>query len=88
MKICTSCIRVLFRSKDDYFEELCINFAKIIYQIMETPWSKDPDKPNKISIKALKRTILSAHGFDEDMLSLLYGTIGLISLNEKRDLYQ
>ena len=81
-KICSSCLAVMFARTDDYFfEEVSISFAKIIYQIVDIKWIEDPEEtPNRIRRDKLKETIYSSHGFSDELLKLLYGTIGLVQL--------
>ena len=44
--ICASCLAVIFaRTDDNFFQEISINFAKIIYQIVGIKWIDDPEKP-------------------------------------------
>jgi hypothetical protein len=72
----------MFARTDDYFfEEVSISFAKIIYQIVDIKWIEDPEEtPNRIRRDKLKETIYSSHGFSDELLKLLYGTIGLVQL--------
>ena len=70
----------MFARTDDYFfAEISISFAKIIYQIVDVEWIEDPNlPPNTIRRDKLKETIYSSHGFSDELLKLLYGTIGLV----------
>jgi len=44
-----------------------------------TRWIENPDEePNRIRRDKLKETIYSSHGFSDELLKLLYGTIGLV----------
>lgn len=46
---------------------------------MGTRWIENPDEePNRIRRDKLKETIYSSHGFSDELLKLLYGTIGLV----------
>ena len=86
---CRSCLAVLFREHNDvFFHEITENYAKIIYQILNLKWSDDPSKQTSVPLRKLKKTICEADGYERDMLSLLYGSVGLMSLNDRQELQE
>ena len=86
---CRSCLAVLFREHHDvFFHEITENYAKIIYQILKLKWSDDPAEQMSVPLKRLKKTICEADGYERDMLSLLYGAVGLMSLNHRGEVLQ
>lgn len=74
---------------DDFFEQLYINYAKIIYKIIGFPFDLEPGKEErKISLKKLKKNICKAEGYERDILALIYGSIGIMSLDSKTQFMQ
>lgn len=60
------------------------NYAQIVYNIIGLDWNQEPGQPEKkISLKKLRNCICQAQGFEKDMLTLLYGTTGLTTLDSK-----
>lgn len=51
---------------------------------MGVEWNQDPNVPEKkLSLRRLKKIICKAEGYERDMLALLYGSTGIMSLDEK-----
>ena len=68
-------------TNDEFFHMLYTNYAKIIYKIIGLEWNQDPKKKEKkISLRRLKNSICKAEGYERDMLTLMYGTTGIMEL--------
>ena len=82
LKIARDCLEPLFQvTNDDFFHMLYTNYAKIIYKIIGLEWNQDPvKKEKKISLRRLKNSICKAEGYERDMLTLMYGTTGIMEL--------
>ena len=65
---------------------LYANYAKFIYRIIGLEWSNDPAKQAKISLRKLKVNICKAEGYERDMISLMYGTVGILDLDKKTEI--
>ena len=86
---CRSCLGILFREHNDlFFNEISESYAKIIYYIVGAKWSDDPKKQVTIPLTRLKQTICAADGYEREMLSLLYGAVGAMSLDHRADVIQ
>lgn len=71
-------------TNDKFFAELSQNYAQIIYKIVGMDWNIDESKPEKkLSLRRLKKIICKADGYERDMLALMYGATGIMSLDEK-----
>ena len=71
-----------------FFKEISENYAKIIYTILGLRWSDDPKEQVPVPLKRLKKTICEADGYEREMLSLLYGAVGVMSLDHRSDVIQ
>lgn len=71
---------MLFREFDSYFEELTLNLCKMIYNLIGVNW-KDPDA--RITIDQIERSFLKANEADAKMINLLFGTVGLLSVDDE-----
>lgn len=86
LTIAKECLEPLFQvTDDDFFLMLYTNYAKIIYKIIGLEWNQDPAKEEKkISLRRLKNSICKADGYERDMLTLMYGTTGIMELLEEK----
>ena len=64
-------------TKDDFFEELTINFAKYIYQVLNLRWNEN----KTISIYEVQENFKKANEYDKRLLILLYGSVGIMSID-------
>ena len=65
------------KTKDDFFEELTINFAKYIYQVLNLRWNEN----KTISIYEVQENFKKANEYDKRLLILLYGSVGIMSID-------
>ena len=82
LKLSKYCLEPLFKETGDrFFEELYTNYAMIICRII----GMDTDEGSKqqISLRRLKKNICKAEGYERDMLTLLYGSTGIMQLESK-----
>lgn len=79
--LCRSALFIMFKQEDEYFNELTTNFAKYIYQLLGINWSDQM----KIPLRMLQECFKKANQYDHQLLSLLYGSVGLISLESRSD---
>ena len=71
---------------DEFFESLTQNYAQIIYKIIGIDWNTDPGKEEKkISLRRLKKYVCKAEGYERDILALIYGSTGVMSLGAKTE---
>jgi hypothetical protein len=77
INICRESLSILFAEYDDFAASLCKNLAKSIYLICGQKW----DAVEPISLRRLERSFKQANDLEVKMLSLLYGTIGLINID-------
>lgn len=86
LALCRSCLGLLFKEQNDlFFTEMSESYAKIIYYILGAKWSDDPKSQVSIPLTRLKKTICEADGYEREMLSLLYGAVGVMSLDHRSD---
>ena len=82
LNICKESLSMLFTEYDDYFDQLTVNFCKSIYRIV----GKKFKTAEKVPLKLIERSFAKANDQDSKMLSLLFGTCGLMSLESGVDL--
>lgn len=78
VQICKDSLRLLAHEFDSYFEELSVNLAKMIYKIVGLRW----EDMQPITIKMLVRSFRMANNEDSKMMNLLFGTVGLLNIDE------
>jgi len=82
VNICKESLSILFRDYDQFFEQLTVNFAKTLYRICRQDWQSDC----KIDILRIERSFAQANDQDVKMMNLLFGTVGLLSLEKNSDI--
>lgn len=74
--LCREALHVL-GTKDSFFDELSLNFAKYVYQVLHLDWNSD----TKISANVIVENIKKTNEYDRRLLTLLYGSVGIMSVN-------
>ena len=63
---------------DFFFNEMSVNFAKYIYQIINIKFNSEQTIP----VYKLQENFKKANEYDSRLLTLLYGSVGIMSLTE------
>ncbi len=66
--------------RDDFFEELSLNFAKFIYLMIDRKWSDT----SPIKLLQLANSFKRANDNDKKILFLVYGSISIMSVQKKK----
>lgn len=75
LQLCRSALHVL-GTRDQFFEELSLNFAKFIYIMIDRKWSDT----SPIPLQLLSSSFKKANDNDKKILFLVYGSIGIMSV--------
>jgi hypothetical protein len=75
LQLCRSALHVLGK-RDEFFEELSLNFAKFIYMMIDRQWSDT----SPIPLQLLTHSFKKANDNDKKILFLVYGSIGIMSV--------
>ena len=65
------------------FEEMSLNFAKYIYQIVQIKWINGEEQP--IPVRLLEEYFRKANAYDRRLLGLLYGQLGIMKVDTYND---
>ena len=79
IQLCRSALHVLGK-RDDFFEELSLNFAKFIYLMIDRKWSDT----SPIKLLQLANSFKRANDNDKKILFLVYGSISIMSVQKKK----
>lgn len=77
MAMCSSALeQLLHRDQEGFFEQLSVNFAKFIYQIIGYKY----EEGRNISFNELMHSVGKANKNDYKLLSLIFGDVGMIDI--------
>lgn len=78
IQLCRSALNMLGK-RDEFFEELSLNFAKFIYHTIKCKWSDT----RPISVVQMQDSFKKANSNDKKILQLVYGSVGILQVEGK-----